>query len=276
MRLQVIHTTRMTYSAVVAEEVMECRLGPLADDDQRWERFELRAQPGGHIRSYVDGFGNNVYLVTVVPTHEFLELTTRSEVITQLDDPFALPARLPRPLTPAERYDYLSPSRLVLNDPRLPELASGHQSTAKSDPFAATLELSSLIHRQFRFITDTTSTTTTVAEVLDVQAGVCQDFSHVLLGLCRTLGIPARYVSGYVIRGEGENASAVSSHAWVEAYSPSHGWRGFDPTNNVVASEHHVKMAVGRDYADVPPTRGTYRGGATADLAVDVTVRSIE
>ena len=124
---------------------------------------------------------------------------------------------------------------------------------------------------------EATSTTTTVAEVLDGRAGVCQDFAHVLIGLCRSVGLPARYVSGYVLVGNGDPDSihVSASHAWAEVYSPTHGWRGFDPANNIVASEQHVKMAIGRDYGDVPPTHGTFRGLAETTLDVEVSVRKL-
>ena len=276
MRLSVVHTTSLTYSSLIAEEVMECRLGPLVDADQRWERFELRSRPGGHIRSFVDGFGNMVYLVTVAPTHDFLELTTHSEVTTLLADPFALPAFVARPLTPAERYDYLSPSSLVPPDARLKTVAAPYRAAVESDQFDVVAHLRDWVHAELDFIAEATTVFTTVAEVLDSHAGVCQDFSHVLIGLCRAAGVPARYVSGYVVRGdERDTAAAASSHAWVEAYSPTHGWRGFDATNNVLASERHVKIAIGRDYTDVSPTRGTYRGRAEASIKVEVAVSEI-
>ena len=107
---------------------------------------------------------------------------------------------------------------------------------------------------------------------------MCQDFAHLLIGLCRALQIPARYVSGYIVtlgarwrpsRGGG------ASHAWVEAFTPSHGWRGFDPTNNLLANDRYIKIAIGRDYHDVPPTRGTYRGAAVGNLGVAVSTRVV-
>jgi transglutaminase-like putative cysteine protease len=98
----------------------------------------------------------------------------------------------------------------------------------------------------------------------------------VLIGLCRAIGIPARYVSGYILAGSDPDAPKrgdAASHAWIEAFTPTHGWRGFDPTNDLMASEHHVKMAVGRDYHDIPPTRGTFRGVAKERLDVAVATR---
>jgi len=100
---------------------------------------------------------------------------------------------------------------------------------------------------------------------------VCQDFAHLLLGLCRSIQIPARYVSGYIVADtNGPRRGIRASHAWVEAFTPTHGWRGFDPTNDLVASSYHVKLAIGRDYSDIPPHRGTFRGPAQEQLSVEV------
>jgi transglutaminase-like putative cysteine protease len=135
-----------------------------------------------------------------------------------------------------------------------------------------------LVHQRLEYRPDVTDTETTVPEVLTHTSGVCQDFAHVLIGLCRAIGVPARYVSGYILVGAGRDApkrGADASHAWVEAFTPTHGWRGLDPTNDLMASDHHVKMAVGRDYHDVPPTRGTFRGVAHETLDVAVTTRPV-
>ncbi len=276
MRLSVTHTTRLTYSNPVVQEVMECRLGPLSDEDQRWDRFELRVKPGGPIRSYVDGFGNPGHLVTIASSHETIELIGESQVTTLLKDPFVPPSASPRPLTPQERYDYLAPSQLISREERLQELAAGVQPSPTDEPFETAVALNELVYNQLAYMPDVTTITTTVSEVLDGQAGVCQDFTHLLIGLCRSVGIPARYVSGYLLANrDNRGPAAGASHAWAEIYSPTHGWRGFDPTNNLLAAEHHIKIAIGRDYGDVPPTRGTYRGEADSDLAVEVAVRAI-
>jgi len=274
VRLRVRHLTRLTYSEGVTEEVMECRLGPRSDGDQRWERFELRVHPSGHLHPYVDGFGNTSYLATLVQFHEAIELLAQSDVETLLTNPFAPPVVAPRPLSCQERYDYLLPSRLVPAHPELERLVRAEGPSDLEDTFAAVQNLSQLVHGTFTYTPDATTTTSTVEDVLACRAGVCQDFAHVLIGLCRAIGIPARYVSGYVYAGDIKSTAEqpTTSHAWVEAYSPTHGWRGFDPANDILADEHHVKLAVGRDYGDVPPTRGTFRGQAHQDLTVEVSL----
>src|SRR3954467_2705426 len=124
MRVAITHTTRLDYTAPVAEQVTDARLGPLADAHQRWERYALRVQPAGAVRYYKDGFGNSGHLVTVARPHEFVELVAGGEVQTLLADPFALPATPPRPLTPGQEVEYLSPSALVERSPEIDALAA--------------------------------------------------------------------------------------------------------------------------------------------------------
>jgi transglutaminase-like putative cysteine protease len=287
VRVRLVHTTRVEYTADVTQGVMDVRLGPMSDADQRCDRFALEVGPAGAVRRYLDGFGNIAHIVTVAKPHRTIEIVARSEVETLLEDPFAEPARRPAPLAPGELADYLSPSALIPPHPMLRELAAPHRPADPDATFEVVRELSSLVHRTFTYRRYVTSVTTAVDEALALRTGVCQDFAHVLVGLCRSIDIPARYVSGYTVpngaddlaRGResaGRNRpDPEASHAWMEAYTPTHGWRGFDPTNDLVASAAHVKMAIGRDYADVPPTRGTFRGGAEERLTVLVQARSV-
>jgi transglutaminase-like putative cysteine protease len=302
MRVALTHTTRLEYSADVVEGVMDTRLGPLTDPDQRWERFELRVSPTASSRRYIDGFNNVAHLITVARAHGHLEVVTRSEVHTLLKDPFRAPETRPRPLGSSERFDYLAPSATIPRHPELAALAAPHRPTDPNGVFGAVQALMGIVYRGFTYQQHVTTVATTVPEVLAERIGVCQDFAHVLIGLCRAVDVPARYVSGYIVgvgqwqsqsqsaggasgsqsqsqrqgMASGPHRGAAASHAWVEAYTPTHGWRGFDPTNNLVASEHHIKMAIGRDYNDVPPTRGTSRGAADEKLAVDVVTRLLD
>jgi transglutaminase-like putative cysteine protease len=294
VRLEIVHTTRIEYSTDVVEGVMDTRLGPLSDPHQRWEHFDLEVQPLAAIRPYADGFGNPAHLITVSRPHRGLEIVARSEVFTLLDNPFNPPSVPPRPLSPSERWDYLSASRLVERCEAVAALAEPLQPPEPAAAFESVRALMALIYTNFRYEQYQTSVATTVAEVARDRRGVCQDFAHLLIGLCRAIAIPARYVSGYLALSEpgrarsqastspsqllevGSGRGAAASHAWVEAFTPTHGWRGFDPTNNVLASEHHVKMAIGRDYSDVPPTRGTARGGSEERLTVEVATRVLD
>ncbi|HEY8656697.1 MAG TPA: transglutaminase family protein [Candidatus Limnocylindria bacterium] len=275
MRVEVEHVTRLAYTADVVESVMDCRLGPRSDVHQRWGHFELRVVPAAAVRRYSDSVGNIAHLVTVAKPHRAVEVTMCGEIETLLRDPFRPPRELPPPLTPGERADHLDPSPLVPQTPEIDRLVEPFRAEA-GDVFATAQRLMRLVYDRFEYVTEVTGVGTTVPEILAHKTGVCQDFAHVLIALCRALAIPARYVSGYIVRDATSAAptrGAGASHAWVEAFTPTHGWRGFDPTNDLVASEHHVKMAVGRDYRDVPPTQGTFRGIAEETLGVEVVTR---
>jgi transglutaminase-like putative cysteine protease len=283
MKISVAHLTRLEYEADVFESAMDVRLGPLDDADQQVERFQLRLSPGGHTRQYVDGFGNVAHLLTSTRPHNFVEVGVRTEVETWLVDPFAQPTHVPAPLSLMERADALDPSPLVPPLEALGRMASPFRSL---EPFEAAVRMCEMIYQEFTYTQGVTDVNTTVEQILDGRRGVCQDFAHLLIGLCRACGIPARYVSGYIVSAEagppgGSSAGGAqaprrgsgASHAWVEAFTPSHGWRGLDPTNNLLANAYYVKVARGRDYADVPPTRGTFRGVANETLSVSVTTR---
>ena len=276
MRVSIAHTTRLDYDADVVESVMDARLGPRTDPDQRWDRFDLSAQPVASVRRYTDAFGNTAHLVTFAKGHRSLEVITHAEVETLLLDPFAPERSAAEPLSPGDVADYLGPSTLVPRHPELERLAGAHRPDTPVGTFDAVQALTGLVNREFTYKPDVTTVATDVPELLRTRTGVCQDLAHVLLGLCRSIRIPARYVSGYIVaNGSGPRRGAGHSHAWVEAFTPTHGWRGFDPTNDLVASEHHVKMAVGRDYRDVPPTQGTFRGAADERLVVEVVARRV-
>ncbi|MEO6527206.1 MAG: transglutaminase family protein [Gemmatimonadaceae bacterium] len=273
MRIRLVHVTRFDYSADVAEGVMEVRLGPFSDATQRWDRFTLTVTPTGSVRPYTDGFGNRTHLVTVGRMHRMLEVVTRSELSTTLENPFVPSSKPPRALSPGELVDFLSPSPMVPALPEFEAMAAPHRWTDPNATFEGVRALSRLVHESFTYQRNVTTVATTVEEVMRLRTGVCQDFAHVLIGLCRAVGVPARYVSGYTVADipeEGGEKREQASHAWVEAFTPTHGWRGLDATNDVVVGDAHVKVAVGRDYADVSPTRGSFRGNAAQRLGVTV------
>jgi transglutaminase-like putative cysteine protease len=160
----------------------------------------------------------------------------------------------------------------VARDPQLADIAAPFQT---DDGFEAAAQLMNYVNQNFEYRQNVTDVSTTVLEVLAHRGGVCQDLAHVLIGLCRALDLPARYVSGYTVSdgGRGPRRGGGASHAWAEVYTDGYGWRGFDPTNNLLANDRYVKLATGRDYSDVAPTRGTYRGSADERLTVSVVTR---
>ncbi len=133
------------------------------------------------------------------------------------------------------------------------------------------VEIADLIYNSFIYEGDVTTASSPIAEVLEHGRGVCQDFSHLMLATCRWLGFPARYVSGYILPDD--EAPVSASHAWLEVFDPARGWLGVDPTHNTLCSDRHVRLGVGRDFRDVPPNRGVYRGAAVETMEVRVNLR---
>ncbi len=210
--VSVTHTTRLDYSADVVEAVMDTRLGPFSDAHQRWDAFSLRAGPGAAVRRYADGFGNAAHLITLRRPHRYVEIVTQGTIETLLDDPFSLPALPPRPLTPLEEHDFLSPSTLVPRDPSLEELAQPYRAGGETEGLQAVQALMAWVYDSFTYRKDVTTVATTVTEVLAGRTGVCQDFAHLLIGLCRAAGIPARYVSGYIVSAGSHSTQSRATH----------------------------------------------------------------
>lgn len=264
MWLSVEHVTRFSYDAPITEAYTELRLKPAHRDGQRCSSFSLHPEPRGvTVAEYVDRFGNTVHHFDVLEQHDRIAVSARSEVWTT-----------PRfvdtaPLSPLDRFDFLAPSRYVALDDRISELATPF--AGRQDPEATAGLLMHAVRAALTYERGTTNVHTTAAEALAEGRGVCQDFSHVMIGACRAAGIPARYVSGYLY--DPTHGELGESHAWVDVHTGDAGWLALDPTHDVVQDERYVRVGVGRDYADVPPSRGVYKGTADETLEVAVTIR---
>jgi transglutaminase-like putative cysteine protease len=267
MRLQVSHVTRYTYSAPISETHMEVRLRPSDEMSQRVTGFELELLPETSLRDYLDGFGNRVHYFDYLPEHETVEVTSRSVIETGLRK---------RNQGSGERPDdYLLFRPPVVDGPGVRRLAERHRprSLDSADDVEDALDrLTVRISRDFEYRPLSTTVTTAVDEVLKLRTGVCQDFAHLFIAVARAMGVPTRYVSGYVYAGGGM-PTIGASHAWAEAWLPGRGWLGYDATHPVRAGENHVRVAVGRDYRDAAPTRGVYVGSARGQLDVRVEVQ---
>src|SRR5712664_3610633 len=264
MKLEIVHETRYRYVSPIAETVMEVRLQPMEGNGQRCVKFDLDVSSGLEPRAYRDGYGNNVHYFNLVRPHARLNVTSRSVVETGLD-PDA---------DPGEELvqDFLRFRAPVKDVPGVLELASRHPITdheSGPDVERALDELTITINREFAYDRAVTNVYSAVDDVLALRAGVCQDFAHLFIAIARAMGVPARYVSGY-IHDPGVTGHAVASHAWAEAWVPTRGWVGFDATHPIRTTEHHVRLAVGRDYTDAAPTRGVYVGSATGTMAIRV------
>jgi transglutaminase-like putative cysteine protease len=145
-------------------------------------------------------------------------------------------------------------------------------SLKRHDPLTALRQLSAALYDAFDYEAGVTDADSPIDHALAEGRGVCQDFAHIMIAICRTWGVPARYVSGYLFTDSHDRSASGATHAWVEAFTPSLGWIGIDPTNNVLAGERHLAVAVGRDYADAPPSHGVFKGEAESRLSVGVSV----
>jgi transglutaminase-like putative cysteine protease len=265
MWLTVEHVTQLGYDEPIVEAYTEVRLKPAHRDGQRCSAFSLTTEPrGATVQEYVDRFGNVVHHFDVLEAHERLAVVARSEVWT----PARYIADAPTP-SPLDHWDFLAPSRYVPVTDALTELAAAADGDA--DARATAIALMGAVRGAMTYERGTTDVHTTATEALGDGRGVCQDFAHVMIGLCRARRIPARYVSGYLY--DGSNGGHGESHAWVDVHVGDAGWLSLDPTHDTEQTEHYVRVAVGRDYADVPPSRGVYRGTATETLEVKVTIR---
>ena len=269
MKLEIVHSTHYQYTAPIAESAMEVRLQPMDGAGQRCIDFALDISSGVKARSYVDGYGNHVHYFNLVKPHTRLSITSRSTVETGLE-PDA---------DPGEELvlDFLRFRSPVVDVPGVRELARAHpvQDPTSAESIEAALdELTLAISRDFEYNRAVTNVYSAVDEVLELRAGVCQDFAHLFIAVARAMGVPARYVSGYIHFAD-ERGVTTASHAWGEAWVPGKGWIGYDATRPVRTSEHHVRLAVGRDYSDAAPTRGIYIGSANSSMRVRVRTREL-
>jgi transglutaminase-like putative cysteine protease len=275
------HITRFRYSSPVRESVMEIRMQPRSEGPQMLRSFQISTNPRSQLYAYTDHFGNAVYHFNVLKEHE--ELRIEAQAVIEIARTQPLPDALdtlewarfnPYNLT-HDHFDLLEPSRFTQPTPALAAFMETKALVKpQDDPLTALKVLNSAINQAFEYESGITQADSPIDHALREGRGVCQDFAHIMITIARSWGIPTRYVSGYLYhRPKTQDRSGPdATHAWIECYLPSLGWVGFDPTNNVVADERHIRAAVGRDYGDVPPTRGTFKGGAESELAIAVAV----
>jgi len=270
MKLQVVHSTRYRYSGPIAESVMEVRLRPMDGAGQRCVDFKLELSSRIEPRTYVDGYGNTVHYFNLSRPHSMLSIVSRSVVETGLGDDTD-----PGEVLVQDFLRFRSPVKDVegVRDiARMHAIPEGAPAEATERALEA---LTEHIHREFVYDRSATNVYSAVDEVLELKAGVCQDFAHLFVAVARSMGVPARYVSGY-IHLPGDRGQTTASHAWGEAWVPGRGWLGYDATRPVRTTDHHVRLAVGRDYTDAAPTRGVYVGSATGSMQVRVRTRELE
>jgi transglutaminase-like putative cysteine protease len=278
------HLTRFRYSHPISESIMETRMHPRSDSSQHCLNFTLSVSPRCRVFSYRDHLGNNVQHFDIPSEHNQLVIVAES-IVEQQPAPdvpaFLSPdawTALDELIDSGDYWEMLLPSTFAVETPALVLLAEQMGVTRRDDPLMLVQELNQRLFDYFDYVPSHTRVDSPIDEAIISGKGVCQDFAHTMIALLRHVRIPARYVSGYLYRSreDHDRSTPDATHAWVEALIPHLGWVGFDPTNNLVAHHRHIRAAVGRDYADVPPTHGVFRGRTDSELYVAVQVEASE
>ena len=280
MKYKVEHTNIFEYETIVDQSMNSIRLKPRTDECQRLLSYRAEITPASLTKEHIDIWGNHVETFFIAEHHQHLEVKTTSIVSIQ-KSPFV------------HRIDYSPEMNAIFHSQLFGEHYLAFLSNTAytyltieqmkqidrelgimKNPVQYAIDVMEYIHEHFTYDGESTTVNTKAEESFGLRKGVCQDITHVMLGILRSKHIPARYVSGYLYVGE--NSALVgdaASHAWVEVMVPGIGWVGLDPTNNVEALENHIRVGVGRDYNDVSPVQGVYRGGSQSlDVKVSVSL----
>ena len=279
------HLTKFLYDNPVSESMMETRMHPRSDQQQRCLTFHLSVSPRCRVFSYRDHLANNVHHFDIPGQHR--QLVIVAESLVEVQPAFEIPsflapdawADLDSMVSQGDYWEFLFPSEFAAPTPLLDQLARHLNVTRRDDPLMLMHELNANLYQYFDYVPRSTKVDSPIDVALESRKGVCQDFAHIMITLVRSkLHMPCRYVSGYLAHREhdSDRSAASATHAWIEVLMPHFGWVGFDPTNRLVAGERHIRTAIGRDYADVPPTHGMFRGRAKSELTVAVRVTPSE
>jgi len=285
MYYSIRHLTKFAYKTPVSESIMETRMHPRSDAAQRCLTFHLSVSPRCRVFSYRDHLSNHVHHFDIPGLHS--QLVIVAEALVEMQPHVELPVSLPegaweeldRLVQDGDFWEMMLPSEFATPTEELAKFADELQLDRSADPLSTLQRLNTALYKAFAYKPKSTKADSPIDEALKTRAGVCQDFAHVMITLVRTyLKMPCRYVSGYLYHGAQfkDRSDDSATHAWVEAYLPELGWVGFDPTNDLVAGDRHIRTAIGRDYSDVPPTHGIFRGRTKSELSVAVRVEPSE
>lgn len=286
MKLLATHITRYWYSGPVSMCNTEVHLTPRPRENQTILEYELEVSPTpDSLVSREDYFGNQVTFFSIAEPHRELVITSRCLANLEASAPPALdlsPAweQVREEVAKRDAPETFEAGQFVFESPSIrigpPFAQYAASSFAAGRPLLSAVEdLSRRIFTEFHYDRKATTIGTPVDEVLALRRGVCQDFAHVMIACLRSLGLPARYVSGYLRTG-GDFEGDEASHAWVSVWCPVFGWQDFDPTNNVIPNGKHFTVAWGRDYSDVTPVKGVALGGGEQVISVSVDVSPVD
>jgi transglutaminase-like putative cysteine protease len=271
------HLTKYTYSDYVIDGASQIMLYPIKDNFQNVASQRITISGNPTIETYLDYYNNLVGTFMSVEPHNSLSIVSDVEVTTYSkifpDDSVAVSDQweeLENLKKNIYYIDFYECTKFGGTKDILDLIKTKDIKT--TSPYKIVQELCEYVYKNFKYESGITNVKSSLDDVWKLKAGVCQDFTSVLLQIVRMVGIPARYVSGYICPNEDITRGEGATHAWVEAYIPFYGWLGFDPTNNALADENHVRLAVGRDYNDCSPVKGVFKGNVEDDLFVKVTV----
>jgi transglutaminase-like putative cysteine protease len=273
---KIVHITKYQYSAPIKESINEVRLFPYNFENQDVLDYQLFITKNPEVKYYKDTFGNQVANFNNVETQQ--EMVIESRMTVRVNHSLKIPAI---DNTTVEDLEKEKSKNITLLRYSYPDTTSKQEEI---DAILATIDITNksvieiaqacnkYIYDNFTYTKGITNIETTIDEILHLKKGVCQDFAHLMLQFLRTVGIPSRYVSGYVCPNESELRGEGATHAWVEIYTPTQGWLGLDPTNNIWTMDTHVKLAVGRSFHDCTLIKGTFKGIAKQTLSVSVSI----
>jgi transglutaminase-like putative cysteine protease len=275
MLLKITHKTDLHYSDLISESIMELRMAPRQERDQHRLSFTLAIGPAAPAMSYFDWLGNIVHSFSVNAFHRNIEIRATSVVETDRPRPQVEKFADRWPIETAaatdySNYDFLQFGGPVVDCPALRDLAAEIHPQAGDSLGEIALRMLHMINERFVYKQGVTTAASPITDILQKGQGVCQDFTHLMIGLARVMGIPARYMSGIVHPDAQRYRGFTETHAWCELLFPSAGWVGFDAANNCMVGGNFVKVALGRHFADVPPNKGIYRGKAGEKIEVQV------
>ena len=280
-RFLIRHELEFHYDAPVHGAVMTLFVSPVRDRRQQLHDFSIETDPGGAVFDFRGPFGNRGHFFDRPGGHHDLRILVRSNV--EVTAPNAPPVRLGHDSWEAMRSGIRRPELWLMLQPSrfgqpsaeaLGRFLSTHGIKMERDPLESVRNLRSALYRLFEYAPGSTTVDSPIDQILETGRGVCQDYAHVMITIARAWGVPSRYVSGYLHAADppDQPTHAEAGHAWVECRLPGLGWVAFDPTNPGLPRERYVRVAVGRDYGDVSPARGIFRGWAGAELTVEVTL----
>lgn len=282
MKYEVLQRSHYKYSLPVKQSINQCIFMPLTTSNQKLIAYEQNISPNAESSSHQDYWGNEVNTFYIWEPHHELIVETRSILELSYANPFIeLTEVIEKKMTSIsfrqQFAEYLMPTTYTSLSKDIIESITNTLDAKHTDAYSFVHRLNKFIYEDFAYVPGSTHVKTVASEAYEKRSGVCQDFSHVMLAICRSQGIPARYVSGYIYGGEDAAMRGDSqTHAWVDVYFPNYGWVGFDPTNNRMALNQHICVATGRDYADITPLKGVYIGSGMQELNVSISVSRIK